>query len=452
VTRDTQQAREWSQSQQHSKEIEMSLIDQGAGAKTIGRNEYVGRLVDRFVDRRKGFSSTYDSVVIAGNGIGAQVFAAQLAHHPRFEGKVAIVAPPMVENRRLINGVSLRGLAADFIGEALGVTHERLLRDIAGPGPLPVANRQTASMAYQKKGTWHFTRRGSWQGGARGGTKPVVYGIRNSRLVGGIRELLDERVVIFHNEKVESGEHLRSFAAGNNPLLVNATTNPNLLNKLSKKPDKMVLAVQVPLIVAATGTRAPAEPSTAFAPLIRRNGAIDVGYFTPFRDPLSPRASWYGIFARVVDADSGFDKDKELDVMTDELYGVSAAMGLIPDDPQETLPRALVPAAPWSNIAPSQPGTLDLKRMYSGGAPCFYADGMVSSAIGGVVGAEAVVHGHDPDKAIRRALRVLRRHNFLWWVETTQIAPAADLLMRINVRMAMAYPHSSGVNLWRSAA
>lgn len=430
----------------------MSLIDHVAGPKAESRDDYVGRVIDRFVDRRKGTSSIYDSVVIAGNGIGAQVFAAQLARDPRFEGNVTIVAPAVVENRRLINGVSLRGLAADFIGEALGVTHERLLRDIAGPGPSPVAYRQTASMAHRKDGEWLFTRRGSWQGGTRGGTQPIVYGIRNSRLVEGIRGLLDEHAVRVHTEKVESADHLRSFATGSDPLLVNATTTPNLLNKLSQKPEKMVLAVQMPLIAPPAGTRSPAEPNTAFAPLIRRNGAIDVGYFTPFGDPLSPRASWYGIFARVVDADGGFDKEEELDVMTEELHGVSAAMGLVPDDPEETLARALVPAAPWSAIPPSLPGTLDLKRMYSGGAPCFYADGMVSSAIGGVVGAEAVLHGQDPDRAIRRALRTLRMHNFLWWVETTQIAPVADLLMRINVRMAMAYPHSSGVNLWRSAA
>lgn len=307
-------------------------------------------------------------------------------------------------------------------------------------------------MAYQKDDGWHFTRRGAWQGGKRGGPRPVVYGVCNSRLIGGIREILDKDAIGFRAEKVESAEHLRSLATGNNPLLVNATTNPRLLNAETEKPAKKVLAVQVPFIAPPAGPLAPTEPGTAFAPLIRRDGAIDVGYFTPFRDPLSPRSSWYGIFARVVDADSGFDSDQEFGVMIDELYGVGAAMGFVPDDPDETLARALVPAAPWSTIAPSRPGMLDLKRMYSGGAPCFYADGMVSSAIGGIIGAEAVVHGQDPDRAIRRALRVVRRHNFLWWIETTQIAPLADFLMRINVRTAMAYPHSVGINLWRSAA
>ncbi len=430
----------------------MSLIGEGVEPRTSKRNDNVNRVVDKVVDRRNGITSEYDSVVIAGNGIGAQVFAAQLAQNPRFAGNVSIVAPPLVESRRLINGVSLRGLAADFIGEALGVSHERLLRDIAGPGPLPVAHRQTAAMAYESNGTWRFTRPGAWQGGARGTREPVIYGIRNSRLVGGIREILENQAVVFHDDKAESAEHLRSFANGKNPLLVNATTNPSLLSEVPGKPEKMVLAVQMPLIAPADGTRPPAEPDTAYAPLILRDGTIDVGYFTPFRDPLSPRASWYGIFARVVDADSGFDKDSELDVMTAELHGVSAAMGFVPDDPDETFARALVPAAPWSTVAPSAPGTLDLKRMYSGGAPCFYADGMVSSAIGGVVAAEAVLYGGDPDRAVRRALRALRRHNLLWWLETNRIPAVADRLMRIDVRLAMVYPHSAGLNLWRSAA
>ena len=53
-------------------------------------------------------------------------------------------------------------------------------------------------------------------------------------------------------------------------------------------------------------------------------------------------------FGRVVYADSGFSKEKEFEVMTEELYGVSMRLGLRADDPQYTLARALVPAAPWS--------------------------------------------------------------------------------------------------------
>ena len=123
-----------------------------------------------------------------------------------------------------------------------------------------------------------------------------------------------------------------------------------------------------------------------------------MGYFTPFRDPMSPRSSWYGIYVRVVDRNAAYNKDAEHRIMTEQLFGVAEAMNLIPDDPEETLGRALVPASPWGAVAPSAPGTLELKRHYSGGAPVIYADGMVMSLVGGVVGAEAVIRGVNPDE------------------------------------------------------
>lgn len=419
--------------------------------KLLSREQYVSGMVERHVG--KPGKTGYDSVVIAGSGIGSQVFAAQLLKYPQLRGKVTIVAPPAVESRRLINGVSLRGLAADFISSALGVSHAELLDSAAGPGQRPIANRQSASMAVNNAGTCAVTKTGLWQGmRGEGREEPIVYGLRNSRLVAAIRELLDDSAVAFVDEKVSSAEDLRQHALGQNPLLVNATTFPGLLGTQVSKPTRMVLAVQAPLIVGPHGLRGPAEPRTAYAPLVRRDGAIDVGYFTPFSDPLSPRSDWYGIIARVVDNPEKIDKDHEHAIMVEELEGIARQMGLSIDDPDETLAKALVPAAPWGKIPLSPSGGLDLKRMYSGGAPCFYADGMISSAIGGVIGAEAVVRGADPDAAIRSALAPWRRHNFLWWMETNKISPLADLLMRISVPLAMSYPHAAGLRLWRSAA
>ena len=427
----------------------MSLVDGRTDTRKMRRNQNVQQFIERRLPRSS--SSRYDSVVIAGNGIGAQAFAAQLSKNPQFEGNVTLVAPPVAETRRLINGVSVRGLAADFLCSALGTDHEHLLGVTAGTSsPGPVAYRQTAAVALPRNDSWRFTTRGPWQGGNRGTSEPIVYGVRNSRLVAGLRELLVDHPISFIDGKVQSADELRSYATGTRPLLVNATTNPGLLSGESRKPRQLVLAVQAPMIERRITD--PLQPQTAFAPVIRRQNIIDVGYFTPFADPLSPRSSWYGILARVVDADSGFDKEHELNVMTEQLFGLADSMGLEIDDPDETLARALVPASPWGKVAPSRPGTLDLKRMYSGGAPCYYADGMVSSAIGGVIGAEAVLRGADPDDAIRAALRPWRRHNYLWWVETTKIALLSDYLVRLNTRAAMVYPHTAGLNLWRSAA
>ena len=394
----------------------------------------------------------YDSAVVAGNGIGALAFAGWLAQSPLFEGKVTVVAPAVVESRRLINGVTLRGRGIDFMSAALNTTLDDILEVMSGSTvAAPVAYRQTAAMALQQGSSWQFSRRGQWQNGLSG-NRPIAYGLRNSRVVGGMRELASNLPIEFKDERVESASHLRSFSSGRHPLLVNATTVPTLIGGDAKPPKRMVLGVQAPFIAPERGVSYPLEAETAFAPVVRRAGAIDVGYFTPFRDPLSPRSTWYGIYARVVDRNATFNKDAELRIMTEQLFGVAAAMNLIPDQPEETLGRALVPASPWGAVAPSAPGTLELKRHYSGGAPVFYADGMVMSLVGGVVGAEAVIRGVNPDDAIRAALRPWRRHNLLWFFETNKIPLLSEMLVRANPAAAMAYPHTAGMNLWASAA
>ena len=394
----------------------------------------------------------YDSAVIAGNGIGALAFAGWLAQSPLFEGKVTVVAPPVVESRRLINGVTLRGRAVDFMSAALDTTLDDILEVMSGSTDTPpVCYRQAAAMALQRGQSWRFGKRGQWQNGLPD-NRPIAYGLRNSRVVGGMRELASKLAIEFVDEKVESASHLRSFSAGRHPLLVNATTVPTLIGGEAKPPKRMVFGVQAPFIAPERGVSYPLEAETAFAPVVRRAGTIDVGYFTPFRDPLSPRSTWYGIYARVVDRNGTFNKDAEQRIMTEQLFGVAAAMNLVPDDPEETLGRALVPASPWGAVAPSAPGTLELKRHYSSGAPVFYADGMVISLAGGIVGAEAVIRGVNPDDAIRRAVRPWRRHNLLWFLETNKIPLLSEMLMRANPAAAMAYPHTAGLNLWASAA
>jgi len=326
--------------------------------------------------------------------------------------------------------------------------------DVAGNRLRHVAHgvvKVPAAMAIQSGSSYRFGRRGQWQNGLSA-NRPIAYGVRNSRVVGGMRELASKLPIEFVDERVESASHLRSFSSGRHPLLVNATTLPTLIGGQAQPPKRMVFGAQVPFIAADRGVSYPLEAETAFAPVVRRGGTIDVGYFTPFRDPLSPRSTWYGIYARVVDRNAAFNKDAELRIMTEQLFGVGEAMGLTPDDPEETLGRAFVPASPWGTVAPSAPGTLELKRHYSGGAPVFYADGMIMSMVGGVVGAEAVIHGVNPDDAIRRALRPWRRHNGLWYIETNKMPFVSDMLMRANPAAAMAYPHTVGLDLWASAA
>ncbi len=410
----------------------------------------------------------HDSVVVAGNGIGALTFAARLARSPEYAGKVVVAAPPISETRRLISGVSLRGRAADFIGDAIGIGTQELLASVCGAGrPLPTVHRRSSSLAQRNgDGSWQFAPARPWRerrwrirpGAQRGATgepalpPALAYGLRNSQIVATIWDLVSGLGIQRIEEMPRSAAEMRAMAPGSRPLLVNASSDARLLGAAPKQPAQMILASQVPFLEKPVGAVHPLQPGTAYAPLVRRQGAIDVGYFTPFADPLSPNASWYGLVTRVLPSDSSFDPYRELEAMTEALFGIGEALGLTPDDPANTLGCALVPSAPdWGSIR-AAPGTLELRRAYFGGAPGFYMDGMLSAAAGGLLAARAVLSGTDPDLVVRRALRRLHWQILLRRLEATRVPLLSDRLAQVNRALAMAFPHRSVRRAWSEAA
>src|SRR6201998_3946762 len=111
-------------------------------ARRIAVRDFLGRAITG-----RGMCA-YDSAAIAGKGIGPLAFAGWLAQSPLFEGKVTVVAPPVVESRRLINGVTLRGRCIDFMSTALNTTLDEILEVMSGSSEEPpVASRQAAGMA-----------------------------------------------------------------------------------------------------------------------------------------------------------------------------------------------------------------------------------------------------------------------------------------------------------------
>ena len=132
-----------------------NLTRRARGAATpvdSARDAAVEKFIRRFTKRSRGKQAKYDSVVIAGGGIGALTLAARLSRSQEFAGRVTLVAPQVEENRRLVNGVSLRAYGADFICNALGCNHAELLEAITGGSLVrPVATRQTAGMVYKHK-------------------------------------------------------------------------------------------------------------------------------------------------------------------------------------------------------------------------------------------------------------------------------------------------------------
>src|SRR6202008_972560 len=131
----------------------------------------------------------------------------------------------------------------------------------------PVCYRQTAAMAIQRGTSWRFGKRGQWQNGLPD-NRPIAYGLRNSRVVGGMRELAPKLPIEFVDEKVESASHLRSFGAGRHPLLVNASTVPTLIGGQAQPPKRMVFGVQVQFIAHERGVSYQLEAKNGFGPVV----------------------------------------------------------------------------------------------------------------------------------------------------------------------------------------
>jgi hypothetical protein len=415
----------------------------------------VERYIEQYLPARQ--RPVYDSVVIAGKGITAWTLAARLARSPEFAGRVVVAGPPVEETRQLRNGVSMRGTAADFISYALACPQATFIRQVIGPQAAdePVAIRQVTAMTTVDPVTnkASFSRPTTWQGGRKGLDRPIMYGGRNSRIANAVRELLDASGIVETDEVVTSRDDARALALGKRPLLVNLTTNPKLFGAPAAPISRVTLAAQMALRIGSGGIRRPLTPATCFAPLVHRSNAIDVGYFTPFADPLSPDASWYGLMVAPRRSLDGLDKAREVQILADEVQAVADAVGLEPVDPEATLFDGMIPAPPLRQWQRSAPGTLEMRGLCTPGGVAYYADGILGGAIGSVVAAEALLRGADPEEAVHRALRRYVRWNDLWWLETTRIAGVVAATVSrppLLSRLALAYPHSWSVNHWAS--
>lgn len=416
------------------------------------RDAHIGKLLDRFAG--KGSRPYYDSVVIAGAGFTASIMAARLARSEEFHGKVVLAGPRAEESRKLKDGATLRGHGADYICYALGVPHYAYVDALYGDiiDCRGVGTRNVLTMAAKSpSGAYEFARIAPWQGGRTGYPRPLYYGARNSRMQGAMHELMDRAGVIEVPEAISSLDQAHALAPGKRPLIVNASHNTALLSGKAPQADWATIAVQAPLVVRPDGFRN-VDSNTALFAGVLRNSRVDVGLFNPFGDPLSPRASFYGITVGEVSHRAGFDKQREIDVLTEELYGIADAMGMDVDDPDETLTSGFVPGSPWK--APkSVPGTLELQLIAHQGVSATFSDGMTSGASAAVAAAEAVIRGTDPDRAARRAVREITRDRRIWNIQRNKLAKPFDFLMRNFGEGIALYPYTAHARTtWGSAA
>jgi hypothetical protein len=419
--------------------------------RDVRRFAHVGKLLDRFVGT--GSRPYYDSVVIVGAGFTATIMAARLARSEQFHGKVVLAGPRTEESRRLKDGATLRGHGTDLICYALGVPQcayvDALYGDIVdGRG---VGTRNLVGMTKKgRSGSYEFGRIIGFQGRRRGFPRPLYYGARNSRMQGAMYELMDRDGLIEAPEAVNSLDEAFALAPGRRPLIVNASHNSALLRGQGPKVDWATIAVQAPLTVRPSGFQH-VDTNAALVTGVRREGRIVVGLFNPYGDPLSPRSTFYGIMVGEVSQRAGFDKQREIDTMTEELYGIADTLGMDVDDAGETLYSGLIPGSPWK--APqSAPGTLELQLIAHQGVSATFSDGMTSGASAAVAAAEAVIRGADPDRAARRAVREVTRDRRIWNIQRNKLALPFDVLLRTATEVGAWYPYSSHVGTtWSSA-
>jgi len=400
--------------------------------------------ISKLVDRAAGYASGpyYDSVVIAGAGFTASVMAARLARSEQFHGKVVLAGPRTMETRQMKDGATLRGHGTDYICYALGVPQtafvDALYGDIVdGRG---VGTRNLVGMAAKgRSGAYEFGKIGAFQGRRRGYPRALFYGARNSRMQGAMWELMERDGVIESPDTITSLDDAFALAPGQRPLIVNASHNSGLLRKQAPTVDWATSAVQAPFKMKPGGLRHIGTNASLVCP-VRRGNKIDVGLFNPYGDPLSPESTFYGIIVGQVSQRAGYDKQQELETISEELYGIADALNLEVDDPDETLFAGMIPGSPWK--APkSASGTLELQLIAHQGVSATFSDGMTSGASAAVAAAEAVIRGTDPDRAARRAVREITRDRRIWNVSRTKFAVPFDLLIRASPHAGAFYPH-----------
>ncbi|PCJ70304.1 MAG: hypothetical protein COA62_06785 [Rhodobiaceae bacterium] len=402
----------------------------------------------------------YDSVVISGNGIGAAVLAARLNRAPEFAGRVVLAAPPVAESRRLINGVTLRARSIDYYAAALGTSREAVLTEVYGPNWTQATTyRQRTSLCQVSDGSYTLRKPATWMTSDnvradRSPRAPLAYGVRNSRLAGALIALAKRAGVTHVEENITDWAGLRALAQGSRPLIVNAKPKPLADTDTvwdAPAPKEFVLASQITFTDQNRAAKGVLDTHDAFSAFIHRDGGLDMSVLYPFQDPLSPEARYYGIFYRVMKA-GAFDKERECDVLTDEIVGVGETLGLVPHDMAETIGRAAVPCLPWRGLQNRQKDTLDLSYIYSGGAPIITGDGMVRSAVAATAAAEALLEGRNPVPDINRALR---RYRFLNWGQCRMMTHAPALtakMIGVQPSWALAAPGwSRDYDMWAGA-
>jgi len=366
------------------------------------------------------------SIVIAGASIGGLALAANLSRR-RWEGRVVIATEPTSVSRRLIAGCTLRRGTLARLAAAWGCSVPTLVERLTGGKG--AFHSLTGSVArVSAGGKIHFEQ--PLVVHARPTSElPLGLSMRHAAITEGLRCSMQELDVSLVEKPIGGPADLASLAPTDDVLLVNATLKDLLGAPALPSPRRYVVACQAPCTIAAGGLRPPLDPHTGYFPFARLEDGSHVAFFSPFYDALSPQAPWYGVNTRIVSADAGFDRERELQSLVNGFERLAAALGLELHEPAETLGSAIMPVTEGPPPQ-SQPGTFEAGRAFSSGAQAIYVDGMLAAATGAHAFADALNSGAlDPEVAVARALRGIRFRNWVMQeIMTRPFEPVARLL------------------------
>ena len=340
-------------------------------------------------------------VVIVGSSISGLVLAARLGTAARRDKglRVVLVAGAAPVRRRLVAGCSLRLSTVRRMARAMSVDDAVLFHRLGGRAAafrrLAVARAEPGSSPPRL-----VARR------TDAGFEPYVgLSTRHGHILAALRASLDPALDVTVVDGDVSRD--RPFGGGALPLLVkgeevsvalpagravvlNATGRADLLRPGADlpAPARYVVAVQAPLRVAAG--RPWCGDDVGLAPMTFGPPAPHLAFFTPFGDPDTPEATWYGINTMTLSAaelDAAGGPAAVTTAVWDRLVELEGQLGFAEIDPGETRGEAVVPvvrdrAVATEALLHNGSPVVDVHRAFSSGAPAINVDGMLAAVVG----------------------------------------------------------------------
>jgi len=365
-------------------------------------------------------------VVVVGSSISGLVLAARLGAIAKRDKGLRVVlvagAPPI--QRRLVAGCSLRLSTVRRMARAMSVddavffhrlggrpaAFRRLAVARAEPGSVPprlIARRTDAALDPY---VGLSTRHGAILAALRSSLDPAL---DVSVVDGDVRR--DQPLEGHSLPLVVKGEAATLALPAGRTVVLNATSRAELLRPGARPPEpqRYVVAVQAPLRV--TGGTPWCGDDVGLAPMTFGPPAPHLAFFTPFRDPDTPDATWYGINTMTLSAaelEAAGGPAAVTTAVWDRLVELEVQLGFAELDPGETRGEAVVPvvrdkAVATEALLDNGSPVVDVHRAFTSGAPAINVDGMLAAVVGADAFAASFAGGASsapPPVAARAAL------------------------------------------------